>query len=171
MNFSKTYRRMNEPVGPSPDLIRKTLSHPDRHRLPLRRLAAAAAVAAVLLATPALAVRSETGYAVLYRIAPAVAQFFQPIQEACTDSGITMEVKEAGGSYTLTGITRNGQPLREDDTLTVTCLATTKQMTAVFADESRAVTDEGTWVKDAWRDYVSGGGAALAEPENYMTLR
>ena len=40
MNFSKTYRRMNEPVGPSPDLIRKTLSHPDRHRLPLRRLAA-----------------------------------------------------------------------------------------------------------------------------------
>ena len=86
-------------------------------------------------------------------------------------SGITMEVKEAGGSYTLTGITRNGQPLREDDTLTVTCLATTKQMTAVFADESRAVTDEGMWVKDAWRDYVSGGGAALAEPENYMTLR
>ena len=86
-------------------------------------------------------------------------------------SGITMEVKEAGGSYTLTGITRNGQPLREDDTLTVTCLATTKQMTAVFADESRAVMDEGTWVKDAWRDYVSGGGAALAEPENYMTLR
>ena len=79
MNFSKTYRRMNEPVGPSPDLIRKTLSHPDRHRLPLRRLAAAAAVAAVLLATPALAVRSETGYAVLYRIAPAVAQFFQPV--------------------------------------------------------------------------------------------
>ena len=92
MNFSKTYRRMNEPVGPSPDLIRKTLSHPDRHRLPLRRLAAAAAVAAVLLATPALAVWSETGYAVLYRIAPAVAQFFQPVQEACTDSGITMEV-------------------------------------------------------------------------------
>ena len=86
-------------------------------------------------------------------------------------SGITMEVKEAGGSYTLTGIIRNGQPLREDDTLTVTCLATTKQMNAVFADESRAVTDEGTWVKDAWRDYVSGGGAALAEPENYMTLR
>ena len=86
-------------------------------------------------------------------------------------SGIAVEVKEANGSYTLTGITRNGQPLREDDTVTVTCLATTKQMTAVFADESRAVTDEGTWVKDAWRDYISGGGAALAEPENYMTLR
>mgnify|MGYP000820956722 CR=1 FL=1 len=86
-------------------------------------------------------------------------------------SGIAVEVKEASGSYTLTGITRNGQPLKDDDTVTVTCLATTKQMTAVFADEGRAVTDEGTWVKDAWRDYVSGGGAALAEPENYITLR
>ena len=31
--------------------------------------------------------------------------------------------------------------------------------------------DEDTWVKNTWRDYVSGGGAALAEPENYMTLR
>ena len=86
-------------------------------------------------------------------------------------SGIAVEVKEAGGSYTLTGITRNGQPLGDEDTVTVTCLATAKQMTAVFADESRMVMSEGTWVKDAWRNYVSGGGAALAEPENYMTLR
>ena len=67
MNFSKTYRRMNEPVGPSPDLIRKTLSHPDRHRLPLRRLAAAAAVAAVLNGS---AVSSD---AALAQCAPAVA--------------------------------------------------------------------------------------------------
>ena len=86
-------------------------------------------------------------------------------------SGIAVEVKEDNGSYTLTGITRNGQPLGDEDTVTVTCLATAKQMTAVFADESRMVISEGTWVKDAWRNYVSGGGAALAEPENYMTLR
>ena len=86
-------------------------------------------------------------------------------------SGIAVEVKEDNGSYTLTGITRNGQPLGDEDTVTVTCLATAKQMTAVFADESRMVMSEGTWVKDAWRNYVSGGGAALAEPENYMTLR
>ena len=86
-------------------------------------------------------------------------------------SGIVVEVKEASGSYTLTGITRNGQPLSDNDTVTVTCLATAKQMAAVFADESSMVMNEGTWVKDAWRNYVSGGGAALAEPENYMTLR
>ena len=86
-------------------------------------------------------------------------------------SGIAVEVKENNGSYTLTGITRNGQPLKDDDTVTVTCLATSKQMEALLASESGASEDGDAWVKDTWRDHVSGGGAALAEPENYMTLR
>ena len=86
-------------------------------------------------------------------------------------SGIAVEVKEAGGSYTLTGITRNGQPLGDDDTVTVTCLATKKQMEAMLASESGTSLDGDTWVKNRWRDHVSGGGAALAEPENYITLR
>ena len=86
-------------------------------------------------------------------------------------SGIAVEVKEASGSYTLTGITRNGQPLRDDDTVTVTCLAAEKQMEALLASESGTSLDGDTWVKNRWRDYVSGGGAALAEPENYITLR
>ena len=85
-------------------------------------------------------------------------------------SGIAVEVKEASGSYTLTGITRNGQPLGDDDTVTVTCLATEKQMDALLASESGVSASEDTWVKNTWRDHVSGG-AALAEPENYMTLR
>lgn len=86
-------------------------------------------------------------------------------------SGIAVEVKEAGDSYTLTGITRNGQPLRDDDTVTVTCLAAENQMEALLASESGTSLDGDTWVKNRWRDHLSGGGAALAEPENYMTLR
>lgn len=86
-------------------------------------------------------------------------------------SGIAVEVKEASGSYTLTGIIRNGQPLRDDDTVTVTCLAAEKQMEALLASESGTPLDGDTWVKNRWRDHVSGGGAALAEPENYITLR
>ena len=86
-------------------------------------------------------------------------------------SGIAVEVKEAGGSYTLTGIIRNGQPLRDDDTVTVTCLAAENQMEALLASESGTSLDGDTWVKNRWRDHLSGGGAALAEPENYMTLR
>ena len=86
-------------------------------------------------------------------------------------SGIAVEVKENNGRYTLTGITRNGQPLRDDDTVTVTCLAAEKQMEALPVSESGTSAGEDTWVKNTWRDHVSGGGAALAEPENYMTLR
>ena len=86
-------------------------------------------------------------------------------------SGIAVEVKENNGSYTLTGITRNGQPLRDDDTITVTCLATSKQMEALLASKSGTSEDGDAWVKNTWRDHVSGGSTALAEPENYMTLR
>ena len=86
-------------------------------------------------------------------------------------SGIALEVKEENGSYTLTGITRNGQPLRDDDTVTVICLATAKQMTPLLADKSGAFTGGDKQVKSTWTEYVSGGGAALAEPENYITLR
>lgn len=86
-------------------------------------------------------------------------------------SGIAVEVKEAGGSYTLTGITRNGQPLGDDDTVTVTCLAAENQMEALLASESGRSLEGDTWVKNRWRDHLSGGGAVLAEPENYMTLR
>ena len=85
-------------------------------------------------------------------------------------SGIAVEVKENNSSYTLTSITRNGQPLRDDDTITVTCLATSKQMEALLASKSGTSEDGDAWVKNTWRDHVSGG-AALAEPENYMTLR
>ena len=85
-------------------------------------------------------------------------------------SGIAVEVKENNGSYTLTGITRNGQPLGDNDTVTVTCLATEKQMEALLASDSGTSAGEDTWVKNTWRDYISGG-AALAKPENYMTLR
>ena len=86
-------------------------------------------------------------------------------------SGIAVEVKEDNGSYTLTGITRDGQPLREDDTLTVTCLATEQHMATLLVQEDRDWSGGDTTVKTTWTDYVSGGGAALAEPEQYIRLR
>ena len=86
-------------------------------------------------------------------------------------SGIAVEVKEADGSYTLTGITRNGQPLRDDDTVTVTCLAMAQQMAPLLAGENGAFTCLDTPVKQAWREALSGGSVVLAEPEHYMTLR
>ena len=86
-------------------------------------------------------------------------------------SGIAIEVKEENGGFTLTGITRDGKPLREDETVTVTCLATAGSMAPLFADESRAFEGGDTRVRDTWSAYVSEGNAVLAEPENYITLR
>ena len=86
-------------------------------------------------------------------------------------SGIVVEVQEDSGSYTLTGITRNGQPLRDDDTVTVTCLATAQQMAPLLSGENGAFSCLDTPVKQAWREALSGGGVVLAEPEHYMTLR
>ena len=86
-------------------------------------------------------------------------------------SGIAIEVKEENGGFTLTGIKRDGKPLREDDSVTVTCLATADGMAPLLADESRVFEGGDTTVRDTWSAYVSGGNAALAEPENYIKLR
>ncbi len=85
-------------------------------------------------------------------------------------SGIAVQVQENGGSYTLTGITRGGQPLQDDDTVTVTCLATEKQMAPLLQDESRAFERGEATVKDVWSDALSGGSVTLAAPESYITL-
>ena len=86
-------------------------------------------------------------------------------------SGIAIEVKEENGGFTLTGIKRDGKPLREDDSVTVTCLATADGMAPLLADESSAFEGGDTTVRDTWSAYVSGGNAALAEPEQYIKLR
>jgi hypothetical protein len=91
--FSETYRAMNDALEPSPALRARTLA--GLHRRPRRspvRAAAIAAALAVCLSTPALAVRTEPGYQLLYALSPAAAQFFQPVRRACTDQGVTMEV-------------------------------------------------------------------------------
>lgn len=92
MNFQECYHQMQTPIVPSPKLIRRTLDFSQRRSRPLRRLAAAGIAAAILLATPALAVQTEVGYQLMYLVSPAAAQFFQPVQECSTDQGVTMEV-------------------------------------------------------------------------------
>ncbi len=85
-------------------------------------------------------------------------------------SGIAMQVKENDGSYKLTGVTRNGKPLRDDDTVTVTCLATEKQMPSLLQDETRAFERGEDTVKDLWSKALSGGSVVLSAPESYITL-
>ena len=85
-------------------------------------------------------------------------------------SGIAVQVEENDGSYKLTGVTRSGQPLQDDDTVTVTCLATKNQMTPLLQDESRAFERGADTVKNLWDKALSDGSVVLAAPESYITL-
>lgn len=85
-------------------------------------------------------------------------------------SGMAVQVQENGGSYTLTGITRGGQPLQDDDTVTVTCLATERQMAPLLQDENRAFERGEATVRNAWSEALSGGSVTLAAPESYITF-
>lgn len=85
-------------------------------------------------------------------------------------SGIAVQVEENDGSYKLTGVTRNGQPLQDDDTVTVTCLATENQMTPLLQDEAPAFERGADTVKNLWGKALSDGSVVLAPPESYITL-
>ncbi len=85
-------------------------------------------------------------------------------------SGIAVQVRENGGSYQLTGVTRNGKPLQDGDTVTVTCLATEKQMTPLLKDETRAFERGEDTVKNFWSKAFSDGSVVLAAPESYITV-
>ena len=85
-------------------------------------------------------------------------------------SGIAIQVEENDGGYKLTGVTRNGKPLRDDDTVTVTCLATEEHMTPLLQDETRAFERGEDTVKDFWSKALSDGSVVLAAPENYIVL-
>ena len=85
-------------------------------------------------------------------------------------SGVAVQVEENDGSYKLTGVTRNGQPLQDDDTVTVTCLATKNQMSPLLQDETRAFERGADTVKNLWGNALSDGSVVLAPPESYITL-
>ena len=86
-------------------------------------------------------------------------------------SGISVEIRETEDGYTLGKVTKDGKKVQDNDTFTVTCLATSQCMGSYPADESIVFNGGDTSVKDVWIEYVSDGNAVLAEPEDYMTVR
>ena len=85
-------------------------------------------------------------------------------------SGIAIQVEENNGGYRLIGVTRNGKPLQDDDTVTVTCLATEEHMTPLLQDETRAFERGEDTVKNFWGKALSDGSVELAPPESYIVL-
>lgn len=86
-------------------------------------------------------------------------------------SGISVEIKKTDDGYTLSKVTKDGKQIQDDDTFTVTFLATPQHMDAYPTDENIVFDGGDTSVKDTWTGYISNGDAVLAEPEDYINVR
>lgn len=75
-----------------------------------------------------------------------------------TVSGVSIEVKEADGTYTLSRVLKDGKEIRDEDTFKVTCLNISKYMEPFMSDENNVFDLEEDRVKLAWTAYIKDGG-------------
>ena len=86
-------------------------------------------------------------------------------------SGISVEVEEDKGSYTLKKVLKDGKAIKDDDAFSVTCLATYANFAPFLTDESNTFEQGEERVKDMWLNWINAGEASLAQPEKYITLK
>ena len=100
MTFREKYNTMQRDVRPDAPLLQRTRAAAQKAPARPRRLRPLIALAAVLIclalavpafAMPALAADPD-GYALLYSISPAAAQFFKPVNRSDEDNGIRLTV-------------------------------------------------------------------------------
>ena len=85
-------------------------------------------------------------------------------------SGVSITVRENANAYSLEGVMRGGKPVADGDTFRVTCLSQAAFMGPYLKREDLAFVKEKNRVRNDFAAYIMGGGA-LAEPENYITLK
>ncbi|MGN0577294.1 MAG: extracellular solute-binding protein [Ruminiclostridium sp.] len=85
-------------------------------------------------------------------------------------SGISVEVKKDEDKYTLVKVLKDGKEIKDDDTFSVTCLATYAHFAPVLEDESRTFTQDDDNVKGIWSAKVNEGNFTLCEPTGYITV-
>ena len=100
MTLREKYSAMQSDVQPDAALLRQTRAAvrkaPARPRRLRPLIALAAAVICLALTVPAFAMPAlaadPSGYALLYSISPAAAQFFKPVNRSDEDNGIRLTV-------------------------------------------------------------------------------
>lgn len=102
--FKEKYKKMNDSIFPSQELIEKVTHLPYREKAGragrekrFRRPAfiLCAIIIFALTAMPALAATFPSIYDLMYLVSPSTAQFFIPVQKSCLSNGIKMEVVSA----------------------------------------------------------------------------
>ena len=84
-------------------------------------------------------------------------------------SGISLNVRATGQGYSLAGIRRDGNPIADQATFTVTCLATPQHMVPLL-EQGLELEDLGG-VRNTWVEAVERGSVTLEAPEDYITVR
>lgn len=84
-------------------------------------------------------------------------------------SGVSLNVRATGQGYSLAGIRKDGNPIADQSTFTVTCLATPKHM-APLLEQGLELDDLGG-VRNTWVEAVERGSVTLEAPEDYITVR
>ena len=87
-----------------------------------------------------------------------------------TVSGISVEVRETDGKYTLLRVLKDGREPGDNDSFKVICLDIPTSFNTFLEDESCVFVQEEDRVRPAWTAYIKDGGT-LAEPEKYITLK
>lgn len=92
-----------------------------------------------------------------------------------TVSGISIEVSEQDGKYTLDKVLADGKEISDTAIYTVTCLNSKgylQDMTPYLYPEEDidAFQKADVRVRDEWTDYIKNGGQ-IAEPSDYITLK
>lgn len=85
-------------------------------------------------------------------------------------SGVSVEVQEADGTYTLVKVLKDGKEISDEDSFWVTCLNTGAFMPATLIEEGSGLEKEELRVKNEWIAYIQNGGM-IETPEDYITLK
>lgn len=102
--MKRKYQHMMQQIKPNEQLVRDVMAQAQEHpvrrvsrtRRVLRPVAAVAAVCVCLNFTlSALAANSDSAYAMMCAVSPALAQHFVPVNKTCDDNGIRLEVESA----------------------------------------------------------------------------
>lgn len=99
--FKQKYRRLNDSVNPSPELVNKvknlyeTKQNNIFNKILLKPAIAIMTLIITYCSVPVLAVNVPVIYELMYLVSPSVAQYFMPVQKSCESNGIEMEVVSA----------------------------------------------------------------------------
>ena len=66
---------------------------------------------------------------------------------------------------------KDGRAIKDDESFSVTCLATYANFAPFLTDESNTFEQGEERVKDMWLNWINAGEASLAQPEKYITLK